>query len=319
MDEKNLINYLSKLANNNPSALQLNDDIFFDKKKEIAISVDTYNEGTHFPKSPKLGLLIKKIIRSSISDLICKGVKPKYYFISFTSPKKSLNKSNILKLINSLREEQKKYKIKISGGDSTNGNFLSFTIISLGYSSKIIKRNHVKFNDDIYISGNIGDSYLGLKFIKNKIKKFSLYEKKFFLKKYYLPDIPIKICKLLKKFANSSVDISDGIIEDLRNMINKQKYKYKINIDLIPVSKEFRSIIKKNNFTIQKNLFNGDDYQVIFTALKKDRKKIKKYAKKLNQKITIIGQIIKNNSGNILLKDGRPLKMTNFKGYRHIF
>ena len=235
------------------------------------------------------------------------------------SPKKYLNRSKILKLINSLKDEQKKYKIKISGGDSTNGNFLSFTIISLGYSSKIIKRNHVKFNDDIYISGNIGDSYLGLKFIKKKIKKFSLYEKNFFLKKYYLPDIPIKICELLKKFANSSVDISDGIIEDLRNMINKQKYKYKINIDLIPVSKEFRSIIKKNNFTIQKNLFNGDDYQVIFTALKKDRKKIKKYAKKLNQKITIIGQIIKNNSGNILLKDGRPLKMTNFKGYRHIF
>ena len=95
MDEKDIINYLGKLAINNSSALQLNDDIFFDKKKEIAISVDTYNEGIHFPKSPKLGLLIKKIIRSSISDLICKGVKPKYYFISFTSPKKSLNRSNI--------------------------------------------------------------------------------------------------------------------------------------------------------------------------------------------------------------------------------
>ena len=50
MDEKDIINYLGKLAKNNPSALQLNDDIFFDKKKEIAISVDTYNEGTHFPK-----------------------------------------------------------------------------------------------------------------------------------------------------------------------------------------------------------------------------------------------------------------------------
>ena len=50
MDEKDIINYLGKLAINNSSALQLNDDIFFDKKKEIAISVDTYNEGTHFPK-----------------------------------------------------------------------------------------------------------------------------------------------------------------------------------------------------------------------------------------------------------------------------
>ena len=55
MDEKDIINYLGKLAKNNPSALQLNDDIFFDKKKEIAISVDTYNESTHFPKSPELG------------------------------------------------------------------------------------------------------------------------------------------------------------------------------------------------------------------------------------------------------------------------
>ena len=65
MDEKDIINYLGKLAKNNPSALKLNDDIFFDKKKEIAISVDTYNEGIHFPKSPKLGLLIKKIITAS--------------------------------------------------------------------------------------------------------------------------------------------------------------------------------------------------------------------------------------------------------------
>ena len=35
MDEKDIINYLSKLAKNNPSALQLNDDIFFDKKKKL--------------------------------------------------------------------------------------------------------------------------------------------------------------------------------------------------------------------------------------------------------------------------------------------
>ena len=118
MDEKDIINYLGKLAKNNPSALQLNDDIFFDKKKEIAISVDTYNEGTHFPKSPKLGLLIKKIIRSSISDLICKGVKPKYYFISGSGNKKTFIKSNLKKISQSLKQEQKKFGIHISGGDT---------------------------------------------------------------------------------------------------------------------------------------------------------------------------------------------------------
>ena len=40
----------------------------------------------------KIQICYKKIIRSSISDLICKGVKPKYYFISGSGNKKSFTK-----------------------------------------------------------------------------------------------------------------------------------------------------------------------------------------------------------------------------------
>ena len=44
----------------------------------LVVSVDTYIEGVHFINFKKPDLVIKKILRSSISDLICKGVKPKY-------------------------------------------------------------------------------------------------------------------------------------------------------------------------------------------------------------------------------------------------
>ena len=74
--------YFSKLTNKSKSSLKLNDDVFFDKKKKLVISVDTYIEGKHFLNFKKPELTVKKVIRSSISDLICKGVKPKYYFIS---------------------------------------------------------------------------------------------------------------------------------------------------------------------------------------------------------------------------------------------
>ena len=48
MNEEFLINsYLKKLSKNNPSSLNLNDDVFFDKNKKLVISVDTYNEGIH--------------------------------------------------------------------------------------------------------------------------------------------------------------------------------------------------------------------------------------------------------------------------------
>ncbi len=86
MHEFDLINtYFFKIAKKNKSALNLNDDVFFDKKRGIVISVDTYNIGTHFYDFKSPDLVIKKILRSSISDLICKGVTPKFYFISQAS------------------------------------------------------------------------------------------------------------------------------------------------------------------------------------------------------------------------------------------
>ena len=171
MHEFELIkNYFQKLSKKSPSSLNLNDDVFFDKKNKLVVSVDTYTEGNHFIDFKNQSLVIKKIIRSSISDLICKGVKPKYYFISGSGNKKSFSKSNLSKISKSLNQEQNKYKIFLSGGDTVFSNKLSFTITSIGFGNNIIYRNKAKINDDIYVSGNLGDSYLGLLVLKNKIK-----------------------------------------------------------------------------------------------------------------------------------------------------
>ena len=110
--------YFSKLTNKSKSSLKLNDDVFFDKKKKLVVSVDTYIEGKHFLNFKNPELTIKKVIRSSISDLICKGVKPKYYFISASGNNKVFTKNNLLKISKSLKEEQRKYNIKLGGGDT---------------------------------------------------------------------------------------------------------------------------------------------------------------------------------------------------------
>ena len=99
MDEFELIkNYLQKLSKNNPGAKKLNDDVFFDKKKGTVISIDTYTDGIHFIDFNSPNLVIKKILRSSISDLLCKGVKPKFYFISGSGNAKTFSKKNLLQI-----------------------------------------------------------------------------------------------------------------------------------------------------------------------------------------------------------------------------
>ena len=171
MQEFELVNnFFSKLSKHNVSALGLNDDVFFDKVKDTVISVDTYNINTHFVDFKSPDLVVKKILRSSISDLICKGVKPKFYFISGSGNKKHFSKKNLSKISKSLKKEQKKYDISLCGGDTTFSNKLSFTIISLGYSKSIVYRNKSRLNDDIYVTGNLGDSFVGLEIINKKYK-----------------------------------------------------------------------------------------------------------------------------------------------------
>ena len=210
MHEFDLIKkYFSKLSRLNKASLDLNDDVFFDKNKSLVISIDTYNEGVHFIDFKKPDLVIKKILRSSISDLVCKGVSPKYYFISGSGNKKTFTKKNLSKISKSLTQEQNKYGVILCGGDTTFSNKLSFSITSVGYSKTIVYRNRVKLNDDIYVTGNLGDSYVGLQILQNKIKTTKKL-KKYFIKKYFEPEIQIKLTKKLLKFANSSIDISDG-------------------------------------------------------------------------------------------------------------
>ena len=132
MNEVQLIDkYLKRLTKKNNSSQGLNDDIFFDKSKKLAISIDTYVEKVHFPNLKSPDLVIKKIIRSSISDLVCTGVYPKFYFVSGSGNKKTFSKTNLLKISKSLSQEQKKYGILLCGGDTTFSNQLSFSITSV--------------------------------------------------------------------------------------------------------------------------------------------------------------------------------------------
>ena len=319
MNEFELIKkYFTNLSINNPGSIKLNDDVFFDKKNKLVVSVDTYSEGIHFPNFKFPDLVIKKVLRSSISDLICKGVKPKYYFISASGNKNSFTKKNLNLISQSLKKEQKKFNIKLSGGDTTNSNKVSFSVTTIGLANKIITRNNAKINDDIYVTGNIGDSFIGLKTLKNKIRLNNTF-KKYFIKQYYSPDIPYKIRNYIKKFANTSIDISDGLIGDMNKLINNQNLSYEIYLDLIPVSIYLKILLKNSSKKKENYLFHGDDYQILFTAHKKFRKSIKKFSKIMNQKITIIGKINSNSKNNVLLSSNHRNILTDYQGYFHKF
>ena len=310
--------HFKKLTKNNSSALKLNDDVFFDKSKRIVVSIDTYVQGIHFINFNKPDLVIKKIIRSSISDLICKGVKPKYYFVSGSGNHKSFSQLNLHKISKSLKQEQDKYNIFLCGGDTVYSNKLSFSITSIGFSEKIIKRNNAKLNDDIYVTGNLGDSFVGLKVLKKQIKLNNKL-KNYFVKKYYEPDLQFKLINWLTSFANTSIDISDGLIADLEKLINNQRLCYKLNFEKIPVSKHLKNLIVKKKINKSSFISNGDDYQILFTAKPDMSRIINNIAKSLSIKISKIGKICSNlEKSQVINEKGKKIAIKT-KGYFHRF
>jgi len=311
--------YFSNLSKNNRGSFDLSDDIFFDYKKKIGISIDSYVEGTHFLNFKNPNLVIKKALRGSISDLICKGIIPKYYFMSCSGNKKHLTQTNLAKIKLALKQEQKKYNIFLAGGDTSYSNKLSITVSVVGYSKKSpVLRSGAKVNDDIYITNTIGDAFVGLKHLKGKIK-LSKKNSDYFIRRFYLPILPIKFSKKIHLFANSAIDISDGFFQDLQHILSRSNLSSKIFKNKIPISNYLNSYLirrKKNKINF---ISNGDDYQILFTASKEMRYLIKKISKSTSTKVSIVG-ILKNKS----ISKNRKSTEVKFKfskklGYTHNF
>ena len=316
MNEIYLINnYLKSLSINNSSALDLSDDIFYDSSKRLAVSLDTYIHGTHFINAnPEF--FLKKILRASLSDLYCKGIPPSSYFLSLALNKVAFKDSWFKKFKSILNKEQKKFNVRLSGGDTVFSPKLTITIIVIGYSKKKpVLRSGIKLNNDIYVTGNIGDSFLGLNVFKKK-NNFGYYNN-FFKKKYLEPDLPIKVSSHLHKFATSSIDVSDGLCLDLMRLCKKNNFGADVNLDKLPISNYIRKLIIKKKIHL-KNIFSkGDDYQILFTSHPKNREKISKLSKSLASKISRIGSITKGN--NIFFNyKGVKFKLNHEKmGYIH--
>jgi len=308
MNEFELIKkYLAPLSINNKGSFNLTEDIFFDYKKKIGISIDTYVDKIHFLNFKNPDLVIKKILRSYLSDLLCKGLHPKYYFISASGNKKHFTKSNLIKMNKILKSEQKKFLLKISGGDTVLSSKLSFTFVVVGYAkNKIILRSGANQNDDIYVTNYLGDAYLGLKTIQSK-KKHKFH--KYFIESFFSINIPYKFSQKLYLFANSSIDISDGLYQDLNHIMSSSKLNYKLFRKKIPISKKLEQYLNLRKLNKDNFISKGDDYQILFTANKNKKKLIKRIAKKTNTLVTKIGVVVKNK-----LKKGHKSQ-----GYIHKF
>ncbi len=314
MNKEQLIieNYFLPLADNRES-LQLKNDAAFLQDKNLVISTDMMIEDQHFTKKHNPEFLAKKLLRINLSDLAAMGADPFGFLLNVAIPNSDYDKW-LKFFVRGLKNDMKKYKLKLFGGDMSCSKKVFLSVTILGRTKKYSHlKNFTKSNSDIYVTGNIGDAGLGLK-VNRKIPLFNCSKvcKQRLINKHLMPSPRLNIGRLLLNKVEFCTDISDGLIEELLIISKRSKKQVNIFLESIPISPETKEVLYKNK---QKKvwetiLFGGEDYELLFSL--KPNKNLKRY----KEKITKIGYFSDGSGVRIYDKDGNQF-FTKKKGFSH--
>jgi thiamine-monophosphate kinase len=256
--------------------------------EEIAITSDMLVEGRHFFAGADPELLARKALAVNLSDLAAMGAKPLGFTLAIALPK--ADEAWLKPFSKGLFATAKEYSCPLIGGDTTAGPLtISITAFGSSPSGKAIRRSGAKAGDDIWVSGSLGDARLALAALRHEIILPS-EDLRQIEHRMHQPSPRVDLGMQLRDVASAALDISDGLLGDIRHILKQSKVDAQVNLDKLPKS----STLQKQNASIQ-NLFaacGGDDYELCFTAHPSQREKIQAISKTLNLPLTLIGEIL---------------------------
>ena len=278
-----------------------------DPTQEIAITSDMLVCGRHFFADANPEWLGWKALAVNLSDLAAMGAKPMGFTLALALPEP--NTAWLEAFSKGLFEIANQNACPLIGGDTTAGP-LNICITALGSipNGKAIYRSGALAGDDIWVSGSVGDARLTLAALRHEIslpkENLEAIEARM-----HQPIPRVNLGIALRDLANSALDISDGLLGDLRHILKQSGKDAEIFLDQIPKSAELRKQAPAIQNQYAAN--GGDDYELCFTAPISKREVIAKIGSDLNLPLTQIGSIKTMQHSvpkiNILDQNGKEL------------
>ena len=299
----------------NPSlSLGIGDDCALIKTQpveEIAITSDMLVEGRHFLVGADPEQLGYKALAVNLSDLAAMGAKPLGFTLAIALP--SINTKWLEGFSKGLFRLANQFSCPLIGGDTTAGPLtISITAIGSIPTEKAIRRSGAKLGDDIWVSGTVGDARLALAALRHEMI-LSEDELKNVAHRMHQPTPRVELGIQLRGIANAALDVSDGLLGDLKHLLKQSQVSAEISLASLPKS----ASLQKQSIAIQNQFAacGGDDYELCFTASSKQRGAILEIEQALNLSLTKIGCVtpMENNQVQIRIisADGKVLSDTD--------
>ncbi|GLQ06474.1 thiamine-phosphate kinase [Sneathiella chinensis] len=287
------------LASAMPGALDLLDDaalLDVPAGEQLVLTKDALVAGVHFLETDAPDLVARKLLRTNLSDLAAMGAAPAGYLLA-TAWSPDCDDAWIQRFADGLRQDQEEFGIALLGGDTvkTPGP-KTFTLTALGRVPRgtALRRGGATAGETVYVSGTIGDGFLGLMSLTGKLPAgaVSKTDAEYLEGRYHLPRPRLALGQRLRNVASACLDVSDGLVADLGHLSEVSGVGINLYLDQVPLSDAARPLTEADPALVARLVTGGDDYELAFTAPADLAGEIEAISSELNLSITAVGTVV---------------------------
>ncbi len=269
------------------------------KSTNLISTCDMLIQSRHFPKNMSFFDMGFKAVTVNVSDLAAMGAEPLGFLLAIAIPK-DLKIDSFKEIIDGVLRACDYYQIPLIGGDTNEASEIIISGTAFGICNQPLMKDTYDLGDLIAITGDIGLAALGF-----NLDKFDNIYSKSALK----PKAKIREGMILKDFATSATDITDGLASELYE-IKKDGFGFMIHERLLGISDEYKELSEKLNLDyLDLILHVGEDFELLFTVKKDD-------LEKLPIDYRVIGEVTDSDVVELTLENGYVEQIKN-KGYEH--
>lgn len=323
VDEFDLIKRLfAPLTGGRPEALGLTDDVALIPGPagwQWAITKDAMVAGVHFFPDDPPELIARKLVRVNLSDLAAKGAEPQFLLLATCFPQ-GVETAWLDRFAGGLKTDCDEFKVAVIGGDTvaTPGPLvLALTAVGRVPEHTAPLRSNARSGDDVWLSGTLGDSALGLLVARGESKGLSDTDAGFLLDRYRLPQPRVALGARLRGLAHAAMDVSDGLLGDLGHICRASNLAAEIEAERLPLSAPARAALEAGlGQGLATLVTGGDDYEILFTAPPDADRALSALSAELDLPLTRIGRMVPGQGVTLRESGGRAIALGQ-GGYRH--
>jgi len=189
-----------------------------------------------------------------------------------------------------------------------------------GEKGSLLYRHGPQAGDDLYVTRTLGDSLLGFHLAKSLKGKTPSPEGQFLLQKHLDPVPRLREGKILadRKMATAMIDVSDGLLSDLKHICEESRVGAVVRADQVPLSPALRSLAPGGPGEAWKwALRGGEDYELLFSVPPERSSDLRALAKEWSCGVTRIGSIQPLADGLVVRDESGPVDPAALMGYDH--